>query len=147
VIQRLESPIIGLKNFNNWVKSVLITRFAHPVLTKSKTRAVNGSDGFKGGRRGREDDIGVGKVLDMGCGKGGDMTKWAKAKVREFFGVGMASLGMLPPLNLYLFCPSYRYRGNISGPSSVKMGVSSWAKIFCNVCRVGLLYPASDSGI
>jgi len=91
VVQRLESPIIGLKNFNNWVKSVMITRFAHPALTKSRTRAGNGTDGFRGGRRGREDDTGVGKVLDMGCGKGGDMTKWAKAKVREFFGVGTAT--------------------------------------------------------
>ncbi|KAI6036644.1 mRNA capping enzyme-domain-containing protein [Pisolithus microcarpus] len=60
VKQRLRSPIIGLKNFNNWVKSVLITRFAHPVLASS---AVKSTDGLSGG---------CGKVLDMGCGKGGD---------------------------------------------------------------------------
>ena len=54
VVQRQESPIIGLKNFNNWVKSVLITRFAHPVLQKSSV--AEGRP--KGGR---------GKVLDMGC--------------------------------------------------------------------------------
>ena len=87
--QRLESPILGLKSFNNWVKTVLITRFAHPVLANSKTRAVNGSDGHRGGWRARDNDMGVGKVLDMGCGKGGDMTKWAKARVKEFFAVGM----------------------------------------------------------
>ncbi|KAF8232361.1 guanine-N(7)-methyltransferase [Tricholoma matsutake] len=90
VVQRLESPIIGLKNFNNWVKSVLITRFAHSVLTKSKARAVNGSDGF----RSRRDGMNGGKVLDMGCGKGGDMTKWAKARVREFFGVDIAAISV-----------------------------------------------------
>jgi mRNA (guanine-N7-)-methyltransferase len=84
VVQRLESPIIGLKNFNNWVKSVLITRFAHPALG---TRTVNGSNGSRG-RRGRENDAGAGKVLDMGCGKGGDMSKWSKARVRTFFGIG-----------------------------------------------------------
>lgn len=87
-MQRLESPILGLKNFNNWVKSVLITRFAHPVLANSKTKAADKSDGFRGGRRGWDDDSGAGKVLDMGCGKGGDMAKWAKARVKEFFGVG-----------------------------------------------------------
>lgn len=67
VRQRMESPIIGLKYFNNWVKSVLITRFAHPALTFQPS----------GPGRGR------GKVLDLGCGKGGDLTKWSKARVRE----------------------------------------------------------------
>ena len=27
-------------------------------------------------------------MLDMGCGKGGDLIKWNKAKVREYVGVG-----------------------------------------------------------
>jgi len=78
IVQRLESPIIGLKNFNNWVKSILITRFAHPVLAKSFVVGAGPS-------RAR---IGRGKVLDMGCGKGGDITKWAKAHVKELFCVG-----------------------------------------------------------
>ena len=80
IVQRLESPIIGLKNFNNWVKSILITRFAHPVLAKS---SISGS--LAGSSRAR---IARGKVLDMGCGKGGDITKWAKAHVKELFCVG-----------------------------------------------------------
>jgi hypothetical protein len=65
---------------------VLISRFAHPVLAKSPP-----SNGFSGPGRGRG---GSGKVLDMGCGKGGDMTKWAKAHVRELFGVGAFSFGI-----------------------------------------------------
>ena len=74
VAQRQESPIIGLKSFNNWVKSVLITKFAHPAFASSPN-----------GRRGR----GMrGRVLDMGCGKGGDLTKWAKANVAELVGLG-----------------------------------------------------------
>lgn len=89
VVQRLDSPIIGLKNFNNWVKSVLITRFAHPVLAASRSRNGNGNQGFRGGGR----NIASGKVLDMGCGKGGDMTKWAKARVKELVGVGAFSPG------------------------------------------------------
>lgn len=68
VTQRQDSPIIGLKNFNNWVKSVIIAKFGHPALMHA------------GGGRG--------KVLDMGCGKGGDLTKWAKAKVRDLVGLG-----------------------------------------------------------
>lgn len=59
------------------MKSVLITRFAHPVLSKSPGK---GTVGTRGGQNG--------KVLDMGCGKGGDMTKWVKARVKEYYGVG-----------------------------------------------------------
>lgn len=83
VVQRAESPIIGLKNFNNWVKSVLITRFAHPVLAKSPGGSGKGSNSAQGGQNG--------KVLDMGCGKGGDITKWTKARVKEYIGVDIAA--------------------------------------------------------
>ncbi|KAJ7905295.1 mRNA capping enzyme-domain-containing protein [Mycena olivaceomarginata] len=73
VAQRETSPIIGLKSFNNWVKSVLISRFAHPALTASKV---------VGRARGRGPPP-RGRVLDMGCGKGGDLTKWGKARAAE----------------------------------------------------------------
>ncbi|RPD59104.1 hypothetical protein L226DRAFT_510173 [Lentinus tigrinus ALCF2SS1-7] len=79
VAQRQESPIIGLKSFNNWVKSVLITRFAHPVLAASPGQ-------WRGRMRGR--------VLDMGCGKGGDLTKWAKANVAEYIGLDIAAVSV-----------------------------------------------------
>ncbi|KAI0695410.1 mRNA capping enzyme-domain-containing protein [Cerioporus squamosus] len=79
VAQRQESPIIGLKSFNNWVKSVLITRFAHPVLAASPGQ-------WRGRMRGR--------VLDMGCGKGGDLTKWAKANVAEYVGLDIAAVSV-----------------------------------------------------
>jgi mRNA (guanine-N7-)-methyltransferase len=73
VVQRMGSPIIGLKAFNNWVKSVLITRFAHPTLQKSTLS-------MQGNRRG--------KILDMGCGKGGDISKWSKSRAAEVFFIG-----------------------------------------------------------
>jgi len=84
VKQRLESPIIGLKNFNNWIKSVLISRFAHPALSSSPSsnHQFSGAD-----RRGR--GAVSGKVLDMGCGKGGDLSKWSKARIKEYIGVGV----------------------------------------------------------
>ncbi|KAJ7219098.1 mRNA capping enzyme-domain-containing protein [Mycena pura] len=81
VAQRETSPIIGLKSFNNWVKSVLISRFAHPALASSKVVG-------RGSRAGR------GKVLDMGCGKGGDLIKWANARVAEYFGVDIAAVSI-----------------------------------------------------
>jgi hypothetical protein len=60
VEKRKESTIFRLKSFNNWLKSVLIGRYARP-----KDR-----------------------VLDVGVGKGGDLLKWSKAKIRFFVGCG-----------------------------------------------------------
>jgi len=74
-----------LKSFNNWVKSVLITKYAHPALHESKV-----AGGYINGRKA----YGRGKVLDMGCGKGGDLTKWGKAKIRDYIAVG-ASLSLV----------------------------------------------------
>jgi hypothetical protein len=96
VVKRLESPIIGLKKFNNWVKSVLVSRFAHPALAASPSHATFAP------KRGRGEKVGCGKVLDMGCGKGGDLPKWAKARVRELIGVGASAMFLAKPATIKL---------------------------------------------
>lgn len=75
------SPIFGLKAFNNWIKSVLINKFT-PL-------AVHGAMGEGMVVRGRGDRREVkGSVLDLGCGKGGDLNKWNAAKVKRYTGLG-----------------------------------------------------------
>ncbi|GAA5978699.1 hypothetical protein JCM10908_004451 [Rhodotorula pacifica] len=69
---RVDSPIIGLKRFNNWIKSVLIGRF---------------------GRREGDSTPQI-KVLDLGCGKGGDLQKWAKAGTDEYVGIDIATVSV-----------------------------------------------------
>lgn len=51
---RESSPIIPLKRFNNWVKSALISMYAQV--------------GWNAGQGAR--------ILELGCGKGGDLRKW-----------------------------------------------------------------------
>ncbi|KAL4712928.1 hypothetical protein ACJJTC_011998 [Scirpophaga incertulas] len=59
--ERFNSPIFYLRNFNNWVKSVLIKEFIDKLREKDYGRSL--------------------KVLDICCGKGGDLGKWKKCRV------------------------------------------------------------------
>ncbi|KAF2647889.1 mRNA cap methyltransferase [Lophiostoma macrostomum CBS 122681] len=54
-----DSKIKGLRSFNNWVKSSIIQKFI-----------------------GEERNL---KVLDMGCGKGGDLMKWKSSRKIELY--------------------------------------------------------------
>ncbi|KAG8904073.1 phosphatidylinositol-4- kinase [Tulasnella sp. 403] len=85
--KRQDSPIIGLKSFNNWIKSVLISKFAVPACQSSPT-FFNPNDPPP--RR----NASKGKVLDMGCGKGGDLQKWSKARIGAYVGVDIAALSV-----------------------------------------------------
>lgn len=62
VEERVKSPIYHLRNFNNWIKSCLIAEFTPP-------RAV---------------------VLDLCCGKGGDLPKWCSAAIRHWVAADIA---------------------------------------------------------
>lgn len=59
--ERFNSPIFYLRNFNNWVKSVLIQDHIDKVRDKDYGRPL--------------------RVLDICCGKGGDLSKWQKARM------------------------------------------------------------------
>lgn len=65
------SPIIGLKKFNNWIKSVLIGKFAY------RERGRPGA-----------------KVLDLGAGKGGDLNKWKQARIDLYVAMDIAETSM-----------------------------------------------------
>lgn len=75
------SPIFGLKAFNNWIKSVLIGKFAPLAITGV---AGDGAPAPRGTRRPGP----KGSVLDLGCGKGGDLNKWNAARVARYTGLG-----------------------------------------------------------
>ena len=73
---RADSYLYHMRNFNNWVKAKLIA-LARPVrkVTASSSRAALTID-----------------VLDLACGKGGDLMKWAlhQPSVRRYVGVDVA---------------------------------------------------------
>lgn len=70
--KRKSSPIIGLRNFNNWIKSTLIRKFTKTFPTNMPL-----------------------VVLDIGCGKGGDLLKWSKAGIVGYIGVDSAEVSIM----------------------------------------------------
>ncbi|CCX12521.1 Similar to mRNA cap guanine-N7 methyltransferase; acc. no. A1DMG9 [Pyronema omphalodes CBS 100304] len=73
---RQNSKIKGLRSFNNWVKSTLIQKFS--PRDDFDPRAPPSQD---------PNDFLV--VLDMGCGKGGDLLKWKSAPQEVGFYLGL----------------------------------------------------------
>jgi len=67
---RSESKIFYLRNFNNWIKSVLINEYIKRIKTDKNSSEIS--------------------VLDLGSGKGGDILKWKKANVSRVTFVDIA---------------------------------------------------------
>ena len=75
---REESPIIALRKFNNWIKSVLVGSFA-----RGREPTLDGRTQPRGGR-----------ILDLGCGKGGDLKKWEKVQPCGLVGADIAAVSI-----------------------------------------------------
>ncbi|XP_034245554.1 mRNA cap guanine-N7 methyltransferase [Thrips palmi] len=70
--ERSKSRILYLRNFNNWIKSMLIDEY----ITKVRESKPRGS---------------TLRVLDMGCGKGGDLFKWRQGKITHLVAADIAA--------------------------------------------------------
>ncbi|XP_004470075.2 mRNA cap guanine-N(7) methyltransferase isoform X2 [Dasypus novemcinctus] len=71
--KRSQSRIFYLRNFNNWMKSVLIGEFLEKVRQKKKHGIT---------------------VLDLGCGKGGDLLKWKKGRINKLICTDIADVSI-----------------------------------------------------
>ncbi|CAN6443407.1 unnamed protein product [Victoria cruziana] len=106
--EREASPIIHLKKLNNWIKSVLIHIYA---------------------RRGDY-------VIDLACGKGGDLIKWDKARIGYYVGIDIAE-GSIEDCRT-------RYNGD-ADQNMRRKKVSFPARLICGDCyEVGLYRILQD---
>jgi SAM-dependent methyltransferase len=64
-----------MRNFHNWIKSILIYTHCNPVYEKAKSQTI----------------------LDMGCGRGGDNMKFYYAKVDLYVGIDVDNNGLISP--------------------------------------------------
>ncbi|KAG7696181.1 hypothetical protein KL930_003208 [Ogataea haglerorum] len=71
--RRTESKIYKLRSFNNCIKYILIYKYARPG----------------------------GNVLDLGCGKGGDMAKWEAVQTRSYVGIDLSDLSIKEAVTRY----------------------------------------------
>lgn len=78
---RKESMIKGLRTFNNWVKSAVIQKFS-PDEDYTPGAQQHGLGRREQGEKGL-------LVVDIGCGKGGDLQKWQSAPQRVDLYVGV----------------------------------------------------------
>ncbi|XXG95373.1 proteasome regulatory particle subunit [Hypoxylon texense] len=94
--RKTDSRIKGLRSFNNWVKSTLIQKFSpdedHTPGAHERGRDMAGA---------RDHEL---LVLDIGCGKGGDLGKWQQAPQKVQLYVG------LDPANVSIDQAKERYR-------------------------------------
>ncbi|KAL2821988.1 mRNA capping enzyme-domain-containing protein [Aspergillus granulosus] len=74
--RKTESKIKGLRTFNNWVKSTLIQKFSPDE--EFVARSVDSKDWANGAAPPTSEEKRL-LVIDLGCGKGGDLGKWQLA--------------------------------------------------------------------
>lgn len=73
--QRNQSRIVYMRNFNNWIKSMLINEYIGKI------------------RQGKSFGASL-RVLDMCCGKGGDLLKWKKVNVSHLICADIAQISL-----------------------------------------------------
>ncbi|MCJ1245388.1 mRNA cap guanine-N7 methyltransferase [Trapelia coarctata] len=127
--RQTDSRIRGLRNYNNWVKSTLIQKF-------SPNEGFVANTGRGGGGPPQPGLL----VLDIGCGKGGDLGKWAKApqRVELYVGIDPAEVSIEQAQNRYAEMRG-RGRGRVfQGEFFAKDGYGEWIGEIPLVKEVGI---------
>ena len=106
------SDILHLRNLNNWIKSVLFQKHLFPGDTRGGLGAA---------------------VLDLACGKGGDMLKFRASNIAVYVGVDIAANSVRDAVG--------RYNGQHSRPG-MPFGATFMAGDFCAASIIERL-PAS----
>ncbi|KAL2835245.1 mRNA capping enzyme-domain-containing protein [Aspergillus cavernicola] len=113
--RKTESKIKGLRTFNNWVKSTLIQKFSPDE--EFVTRSVDTVDWANGAAPPPSDEKRL-LVIDLGCGKGGDLGKWqlAPQPIELYVGLDPADISISQARDRYSSMRSGRGPRQRRGP-------------------------------
>jgi SAM-dependent methyltransferase len=75
--QKTTNLALPMRNFHNWIKSILIYTHCNPTYEQDKSLSV----------------------LDIGCGRGGDIMKFYYAKVSFYVGIDLNNPNLISPVN------------------------------------------------
>lgn len=73
--ERSKSRIVHMRNFHNWIKSMLINEYLTKIKDSKKHHEAV-------------------RVMDMCCGKGGDLLKWKKAGITHLICTDIAAVSL-----------------------------------------------------
>ncbi|MCJ1328576.1 mRNA cap guanine-N7 methyltransferase [Thelotrema lepadinum] len=121
-----ESKIKNLRSYNNWAKSTLIQRFSP---NEDFSPAVGGGPPYA--------PEGL-TVLDIGCGKGGDLQKWQNApqRVERYIGVDPAEVSIEQARGRYAEMKQ-RNRRAIRAEFHIKDAYGEWIGDILSIREVG----------
>ncbi|KAL4873006.1 mRNA capping enzyme-domain-containing protein [Aspergillus spectabilis] len=97
--RKTESKIKGLRTFNNWVKSTIIQKFSPDE--EFTARSVDTKDWANGAPPPTDEKRLL--VIDLGCGKGGDLGKWqlAPQPIELYVGLDPADISITQARDRY----------------------------------------------
>lgn len=75
--QKTTNLALPMRNFHNWIKSIIIYTHCNPTYEEDKQLSI----------------------LDIGCGRGGDIMKFYYAKVDFYVGIDFSNPNLISPVN------------------------------------------------
>lgn len=110
--RKTDSRIKGLRSFNNWIKSTVIQKFSPDEEFLARTNGKN----WAGAEPVEEKKL---LVIDVGCGKGGDLGKWQQAPqpVELYVGLDPAEISVEQARERYISMKSGKGRMGRRGHS------------------------------